>query len=120
MHDDYRINPLHVMLSQTSTYVRSYDSQTKWIFFLLKIMTYWKNAILFGIKFDSRSVYNKKSLKTKIKSYGDETTNFHDREIPNVGSNHTYLAVISLNSALNKDGHYYLQVFLKECKYNEI
>ena len=27
------------------------------------------------------------------------------------------LAVISLDSALNKDGNYYSQVFLKECKY---
>ena len=32
-------------------------------------------------------------------------------------SNHTCLAVISLDSALNKDGNYYVQVFLKECKY---
>ena len=31
-------------------------------------------------------------------------------------SNHTWLAVISLDSALNKDGNYYPQVFLKECK----
>ena len=34
-------------------------------------------------------------------------------------SNHTCLAVISLNSALKKDDNYYLQVFLKECKYIE-
>ena len=36
-----------------------------------------------------------------------------------IDSNHTCLAEISLNSALNKDGNYYLQVFLKECKYLE-
>ena len=34
-----------------------------------------------------------------------------------VDCNHTCLAVISLDSALNKDGSYYPQVFLKECKY---
>ena len=34
-------------------------------------------------------------------------------------SNHTYLALISLDSALKKDGSYYLQVILKECKYIE-
>ena len=34
-------------------------------------------------------------------------------------SNHTCLAVISLDSALKKDANYYPQVFLKECKYNE-
>ena len=27
--------------------------------------------------------------------------------------------MISLNSTLNKDGSYYPQVFLKECKYNK-
>ena len=32
-------------------------------------------------------------------------------------SNHTCVAVVSLDSALKKDGNYYPQVFLKECKY---
>ena len=32
-------------------------------------------------------------------------------------SNHICLAVISLDSAQKKDENYYLQVFLKECKY---
>ena len=31
-------------------------------------------------------------------------------------SNHTCLAVISLDSSLKKDKNYYPQVFLKECK----
>ena len=34
-------------------------------------------------------------------------------------SNHTCLAVISLDSALKKDGNYYLQMFSKEYKYIE-
>ena len=36
-----------------------------------------------------------------------------------VDSNHTYLAVISLDFALKEDENYYLQEFLKECKYIE-
>ena len=56
-------------------------------------------------------------MKTKIKSYGDEVTDFYNKEIPKVGSNHTCLAVINLDSALRKDENYYPQVFLKECKY---
>ena len=87
LHDDYRINPLHAMLSQTSTYVRSYDDQTKWIYFfiedndLLEKCNTFLYKVITNIKkeFDSRSVYNKKSLKTKIKSYGDKTANFHDK-----------------------------------------
>ena len=58
-------------------------------------------------------------LKTKIKSYGDEVTDFYNKEIPKMDSNHTCLAVMSLDSALNKDRSYYPQVFLKECKYIE-
>ena len=44
-------------------------------------------------------------MKTKIKSYGDEVTHFYNEEIPNVESNYTCLAVISLDSALKKDGN---------------
>ena len=53
-------------------------------------------------EFDSMSVYNKKFLKTKIKSYGDELTDLYDKEIPKVESNHTCRVVISLDSALKK------------------
>ena len=42
-----------------------------------------------------------------------------DEKIPKVDSNHTCLVVISLDSALKKDESYYLEVFLKECKYIE-
>ena len=70
-------------------------------------------------QFDSKPVYNKEFLKTKIESHGDEVTDFYDEKIPKVGSNHTCLAVISLDSALKKDENYYLQVFLKEYKYME-
>ena len=34
-------------------------------------------------------------------------------------SYHISLAVINLDSALKKDENYYLEVFLKECKYIE-
>ena len=56
-------------------------------------------------------------MKTKIKSYGNEVTDFYDKEIPKVDSNCTFSPVRSLDSALNKEGNYYPQVFLKECKY---
>ena len=42
---------------------------------------------------------------------------FYNKNIPKVDSNHTFLAVINLDSALQKDEYYYLQVLLKECKY---
>ena len=58
-------------------------------------------------------------MKIKIKSHGNEVTDFYDKEIPKVDSNHTFLAVISLDSGLNKDETYYHQVFLKGWKYIE-
>ena len=53
-------------------------------------------------------------MKIKIKSHGDEVTDFYDKEISEVYSSHTCLAVISLDPALKKDKNYYPQVFLKE------
>ena len=58
-------------------------------------------------------------METKIKSHGDEVTDFYEKKTPKVDSNHTCLAVITLDSALKKDDSYYLQVLLKECKYIE-
>ena len=39
--------------------------------------------------------------------------------MPKVGSNHTCLAVVMIDSALKREENYYLQVFLKEGKYIE-
>ena len=63
-----------------------------------------RNKVSSDIKreFDSEPVYNQNFLKTKIKSYGDDVTDFYDKEFPKVNSNHTCLAVISLDSALKK------------------
>ena len=115
------------MLQKTSAYVKGYDGQTEWMYFLTesddlleKYNAIW-DKVSSDIKkeFDSEPVYYKKFLKTKIESHGDELTDFYDREIPKVDSNHTCLAVISLDSALNKERNYYPQVFLKKCNYIE-
>ena len=58
-------------------------------------------------------------MKTKIKSYGDEATGFHDKETPKAGSDCTCLTVIVTDSTLEKEENYCPQVFLKECKYIE-
>ena len=48
--DDNEIKPLHIMVPKTSAYVKSYDGQIKWMYFCLKIITYWENITLFGKK----------------------------------------------------------------------
>ena len=110
LYNDNKVKPLHIMLPKTSAYVKSYDGQTKWMYFLIenddlleKYNTIWDKAST-GIKkeFDSEPVYNKIFLKTKIKSYGGEVTDFYDRLIPKMDSNHTCLAVFSLYFALRR------------------
>ena len=55
-------------------------------------------------------------MKTKIKSHGDEVTDFYDKKNPKVDSNHTCVAAISLDFALKKFENYYRQMLLKESK----
>ena len=50
-------------------------------------------------EFDSKPVYNKEFLKTKIKSHGDEVKDYYDKAIAKLDSNQTCLTVISLNSS---------------------
>ena len=40
-------------------------------------------------EFDSKPVYNKNYLKTKIKSHADEVTDFKTKKFPKFDSNHT-------------------------------
>ena len=58
-------------------------------------------------EFDSQPVYIKGFLKTKMKSHGYEVTDFYDEENPKGDSNPICLAVIKLDSALEKDDNYY-------------
>ena len=50
LHDDYKVKPLHIMLSKASPYVKSYDGKTKWAYSLIKDEDLLKNIILFEIK----------------------------------------------------------------------
>ena len=75
------------MLPKTSAYVKSYDGQTKWMYFLiedgdlLKIYnTLWDTVISDNKKeIDSKPAYNKEFLKTKLKPHGDEVTDFYNK-----------------------------------------
>ena len=93
------------MLLKTNAYVESYDRQTKWMYFLIensdlleKYNTIW-NKVSADIK--KKSIAGLSIiffLKSKIKSDGDEVTDFYDKKVPQVDSYHTCLAVISLDS----------------------
>ena len=82
LYNNHKVKPLHIMLPETSTYVRSCDGQTKWMYFLIddddlleKYNTTW-DKISADIKkeFDNEPDKKKKkqtkknnNLKTKIK-----------------------------------------------------
>ena len=75
LFDDDKVKPLHIMLPKTSAYVKSYDGQTKWTYFLIEVddlllkkyNTIW-DKVSADIKneLDRELVYNKESLKYKI------------------------------------------------------
>ena len=87
-----------MMLPKTGAYVKRYDEQTKRMYFLIKndhslekYNTIWDKVIA-DIKkeFDYDPIYNKKYLRTEIKSHGDdEVTDFYYNGIPKLDSNHT-------------------------------
>ena len=74
------------MLPNTNVYVKIYDGQIKWMYFwiedddLLQKYNIISENISTDIKkeFDSEPVDTKIVLKTKIKSHGDEVTDFCD------------------------------------------
>ena len=76
------------MLPKTSAYVKSYDGQTKSMYFfiedddLLEKYNSIQDKVSSDIKkeFDSETVYDKNYLKIKIKSHGDEVTDFYDKK----------------------------------------
>ena len=35
LYNDNKVKPIHIMLPKTSAYIKSYDEQTKWIYFLI-------------------------------------------------------------------------------------
>ena len=36
LYNDHKVKPIHIMLSEKRAYVKSYDGQTKWIYFLIE------------------------------------------------------------------------------------
>ena len=99
LYDNHKVKLLHIMLPKTSAYVKFYDGQTKSMYFLIKYdgflekyNTIWdKISADIKKKFDSEPVYNKNYLKTNIKSHDNEATDFYDKKIPKLDSNHTCL-----------------------------
>ena len=50
LYKDNKVKSLQVILPKTSAYVKIYDRQTKWIYFLIEDDDLLRNIILCGIK----------------------------------------------------------------------
>ena len=69
-------------------------------------------------RFDSRSVWDNKYIKTKIKIYNNKMDrNFHRNEMPKHNEYCDYLSAVLLDSVIIVDKMYYPQIFLKEYRY---
>ena len=65
LYNDHKVKLLYTMLPKTSAYLKGYDGQSKWMYFLIedddllkKYNTIWDKV--------SEPVYNKEFLRTKI------------------------------------------------------
>ena len=84
LHNGNKAKPLHVILPKTDAYVKSGDGETTWMYILIKDdellekhNTIWdKVSADMKEEFDREPVYNKNDLKTKLKSHGNEVTEF--------------------------------------------
>ena len=98
LYNDHKVEPSHIILLKTSASVKNYDGQTKWIYFsikdddLLKKYNTVRDKESADIKkdFDNEPIYTKEFLKNKIKRHGDEATDFLDKKLPRVDSNHNF------------------------------
>ena len=54
-------------------------------------------------EFNSKPIYNKKYLKTKIKSYQGKITNFSNDKMLKEGSQYISISVILIDSVYRKD-----------------
>ena len=110
------------MLPKKKAYVKSYDDETKWRYFLFEYYELLKkysdilNKISNSIKENLKANPSTKTkiLKTKIKSCGDKTTDSHDKEMSKVDSIYICLVVILIDSVLKESVNHLSTNALKE------
>ena len=69
--EDCKLNPLRIMLPKTSSYIKCYNGETKWMNFWIKTISWYLVINSIKNEFDFEPIYNKKCLKIKIISYSD-------------------------------------------------
>ena len=68
-----------------------------------------------SIKFHSRSVYDEKYIKAKVKEFsGVIKANFLDDEVSKENEHNTCIACVTIDSVIRMEKKNYLQVYLEE------
>ena len=127
-YSDDVIRPMRIFLPQMIGYVKCFDDNKTMSFIaddkeLLKEYTkVWeKIRDLIGKEFDVEPAYDDKYIKTKIKSYNNDRTNFHgegnNRKVPKESCSYKCLSLISLDSVIKMGKKHFPQTLLEECKY---
>ena len=103
------IKPLRIMFPKVRAYVKYYDGKTKWVCFLFEddeILKEWNN-IWDEVRNDMKKqlMVNTSTIKNRENQNkkNNEVTNFHDEEMPKVGSNYIWLVVILIDFVVQKD-----------------
>ena len=75
MYNDHKVKPLHIILPKTSAYIKSYDGQTKWVYFLIE-----DDEIL-------KKMISEKDEKFYLLVFLKECKNIHKKEIRHLNDN---------------------------------
>ena len=71
-----------------------------------------------NVKFHSQSIYDGKSIKTKVRRHNNLiNTLFSGDEIPKKRNHYVCIAAICIDSVLRVDKKNYPQVYVEQCKY---
>ena len=74
-----------------------------------------------NIEFNALSVYDKRYIKTKIRTYGDKVyTKFRGLNVSEDDIESEFFTVVSIVFLLVCDKKYYLQVYLNNCTYKTV
>ena len=129
-NDNDTISPLYVKLPQMTSYIRKFDDNVTMSFkisdkqLLKRCNQIWrKNVKLLKIECDSKPVYgdDNKYIKAKIKTYENSmVTNFQGRKKAKEKAPCKCLSIIMINSVIKAKKKYYPQIFLEECKYEQV
>ena len=126
LHDDDVIKTLCIVLPQMSGNIKYFEDGGKNMSFkiededvYLKYSEIWnKIKSILNVKFHSKSIYDEKYIKTKVKTFNNTiNTLFSRKEIPKEIIHNVCISAIFIDSVLRVAKKNYPQVYLEQCKY---